>query len=276
MIKGRIMNALGIVLAALIMAAGFLVPKILLAQREKEYLRGEWSEVSIGGETYMEPSGAIAFETPSEKRLAEILAFASSIGSKDMKKITGAGYLRKANDYVFDHIVWLVNSGALPDMVGWTVAERANLSSVSVSGDVDGTFLASGVTKPVSEAGEIGLVAINLWIADVDLRGSVSVLADSGTGRIIDLSVTLRGFEMDDFPDSYGMLWAYASYLGLSAQDGFMGSIDDDRVTISLGGASVSFELKRREKSLSLRLSAASVNAASVSSEAEATTTPEP
>ncbi len=272
--RPRLINALGVSLAALITAAGLLLPARLLKEKEKDYLAGEWSEVSIGG-TGFSTADPDYPETPAEKRLSYLLDFAGSQKSDDFR-ILGREFFRKAKIYADDQLSRMIDVGVLPPALGWFVMGESEVASVSASGAFKTGFLSDGLTRPASEAEDIGVVSIRLWIAGYDLRGSVDILADSSTGRIIDLLISISGAYFDPEIDGYGILWAFASYLGLSARERFTGSIVGDFVTMNFGNVSLSLESTFRERSVRFHISAHSSGESGVAAETEKIPSAEP
>lgn len=264
--KKSFFNALGIILAVLVIAAGLFVPAKLLRAMENDYISGEWSEVSIGEANMPLPSPTAFPETPSEIRLRLLLDYAAS--EPEFSRV-GREYSYTARRYTDEELIKLVDAGALPQDVGWLIFGAAEISRLELAGELENSFLEAGGTIPSSLAKHLGLVSLGLWIVEGEIRGTVSIIADSTTGRIIDFEVAITGTEYDGKLDVYGILWNYASYLGLSAQEGFAGSVKGDAATISFGRAVVSLESRFTGNSTYFRLRARSDAASIVSSEGE-------
>ena len=208
----------------------------------------------------------------------DVLAYAAAHGADDFLN-TGSVYFSEAHGYFTDQTGRLIDTGTLPYELGLFILNSSKISSVTVSGDAEHGFLTDGVTRPAGEAVGLGLTALNLWVAAGPIRGKIDVTADSVTGRVIEMSIRVRGLTIDfeEEPNGYSMLWAYASYLGLTAQDGFTGSIEGSKVTMRFGcGAVLTLEASFKQNMVYYHIRAYTETASVSGASRETETTPSP
>ena len=251
------------------MAAGFMIPSLILKKKELGWLSSEWSEITISGKqeaAEKAPAPSSSPDDPNERRLNYQLGVLGDPALLKSYGITTCEDPGDARSFVLEEPAKLMISSVLPAdvyvyILGCSCTVGADYSgakpSLILTAEPESGAFIQGRDGSADADEDFGILRVymELVLGSTD-NGACSVICDSATGKILDLGVYLDVRSDEVGLNAYGILMAYAEYLGISRSEGFAGSIEGDYMMMTFGSVTVKLSLSNSQDGFAMHLKA--------------------